>query len=678
MLKSISKNRIYTILIIGLLGIVTQESDAQQTHLLVANSKEKPGKEINLKWISNDVIYPEGVNIYRREESLPFWELLNDAPYMRGNYVIPSYAYEQDSTLSTYELLARDIQPEEVEGMTKAFLLLKSVYNNHFSAFLGIQYNDTTFKPGIEYRYMVKRIKNGREIFEAVSEPLIPGPFTPGAPPKEIRIEAKNKKVNFWWKIEDERFHSLNIYRYSNVNSSRIKINDLPIVLSKIPDTKGRLTYPEVFYTDKSVLNDTNYFYQLAGIDFFGRETAYSDPIMVSPKNRKPPPAATLDPPKVDLLNIELTWNPGIMDKVVGYHIYRTPSIHTSFERVNSELLSTLSVRYQDKLDKPGNYYYYVATVDKNGNEGKSNMVIAEILDIWPPAAPTSLTTISDTGKVTLNWSAVEDEKLMGYRIYRTIDANDESYYVLLNTDPVAETTYEDRLPFNARNQFYYVVAAVDSSLNVSDYSSPSSAILPDVVPPDAPFIKGVKPVDGAFEISWLANRDIDLLGYHLYRINLTDTLEEIKRINKELIPSGNHDYVDILVEDTYVYSYYLKAIDSVGNLSAKSNHVMARQIPVVEKSNPALKDISLKKDMVNDQIVISWHQVSKEKLKGVVVFRKEETTDLLRPVSGILKENQFIESTPKNSKRFIYVVVSYALTGEKWTSGEYPIEITE
>ncbi len=662
----------YLIFIILIIQTFTS-IDAQSTNLLVSNSKEDPGEVINIKWLSSNIIYEEGVNLYRKEEGTPFWQKVNSAPITKGQYKIPAYAFDQDSSLAGYVEMAADMTPDQLVGLGKAFMLLKTVYSNQFALYLGIQFNDSTVKKGVTYRYMLKKIKGDKELFEGISNPIIPGNFEPIAPPLDVRVEGKNKKVNIWWKVENERFHSINIYRYSNFDTIQKKLNPLPIVLAERPGPDGKIGYPDVYFVDTKVNNDTNYFYSLAGIDFFGRESKYSGFVMASPRNRTPPPAPELIKPQVKLLDVDLFWVQKDSKKVVGYYVYRTPSIYKPFERISDELLSPLSVRIHDKVDIPGNYYYYIASVDKNGNEGKSNMVMAEFLDIYPPPAPKNLKAVADSGQITLTWNSVEDDHLEGYRLYRTVNADNKAYYALMNAVPIKDTTYVDKLPFNALNKFYYVVVSLDSSLNMSEHSLPASAILPDVVPPDVPFIKKISNLDGTLDIEWLTNRDADLMGYHLFREELVDSVPQITRVNKSIIPAGKNNYVDIAVNKNVKYNYFMKAIDSVGNLSAPSELYPAILFSEDKPKEIGLKNISVTPDKNSKQVNIEWQYSNSDDIKGVVIFRRSNE-DRLRPVSGLIKERKYSDTLPKADSDYYYVLIAYSLSGEKWTSTEYLI----
>jgi fibronectin type 3 domain-containing protein len=671
------RNKIIILKNIGLLSFFFSISlYSQNTTVVTSNSLEDPGKIINIKWVSNTIIYPEGVNVYRRIEGNPIWEKLNVSPILKGKYIIPANAYKTDTTLQAYVNMAKDLTPENLIDFTKVFTLLKMVYSNQFALYIGAEFDDSTVISGNTYRYMIKRINGETELFEAISEPIECGEYLPEKAPQGVEITTKDKQVNFKWKVENNRFHSVNIYRRTAEAMNAELITPQPVVLSSRIGPDGKEGYPDPYFEDKNVEYGTVYYYSIAGIDFFGRETERSEDIMVKPMNTTPPPAPAFLESKVHLLDVALEWRTSDKKGIEGLYIYRSPSIRKPFERITSKPLSPVSIKYTDKVPEPGNYYYYVTTLDKDGNEGKSNMTMAQVLDIYPPAIPQKLTAESDSGVIRLRWQSVYDKQLAGYRIYRTVDADNPDFYNLINTQPIFDTMYIDSLPFNARNRFIYRVVSVDSSYNMSEYSNIASAKLPDVTPPDVPFIKEIKNLDGAADISWLPNLEPDLYGYNIFREELIDSVPEVIKLNKEVIPSGKTSFTDINMEKDTEYSYYLKAVDSVGHSSGPSNkyrfiiYTETTIIPV------ELKEISVRLNSKNNTSEISWQIPQGKALKGVVVFRKADDESEFKPVSGLIKENSFIDDLHNIKIGCVYQLVAYCNTGDKWTSGLYELKL--
>ena len=159
-----------------------------------------------------------------------------------------------------------------------------------------------------------------------------------------------------------------------------------------------------------------------------------------------------------------------------------------------------------------------------------------EVLDIYPPEKPVNLKAIADIGCIKLSWDNNTDADLLGYRMYRMINRNNAINFVLLNTDPIKDNFYIDSLPKNAKNNFIYKIAAVDSSFNNSNYSNITTAKMPDILPPVKPYIKNVYYDNRFIVVDWIKNVEPDLAGYNIYRKEKADTLEVMTKINAELI----------------------------------------------------------------------------------------------------------------------------------------------
>jgi pectate lyase len=85
--------------------------------------------------------------------------------------------------------------------------------------------------------------------------------------------------------------------------------------------------------------------------------------------------------------------------------------------------------------------------------------------DTTPPAAPTSLSGNQNNNDVVLNWADNSEPDLAGYNVYRSQTSG--SGYIRLNSSLVIVSAYTD-----VNGGGYYVVTAVDTSLNESEYSN--------------------------------------------------------------------------------------------------------------------------------------------------------------------------------------------------------------
>jgi fibronectin type 3 domain-containing protein len=76
---------------------------------------------------------------------------------------------------------------------------------------------------------------------------------------------------------------------------------------------------------------------------------------------------------------------------------------------------------------------------------------------------------------VTLNWTA-STSTVAGYNVYRGTTSGGP--YSILNSGPIAGTTYADSTVASGQT-YYYVTTAVDGSNDQSAYSNEAQAIVP-------------------------------------------------------------------------------------------------------------------------------------------------------------------------------------------------------
>jgi glucuronoarabinoxylan endo-1,4-beta-xylanase len=94
-------------------------------------------------------------------------------------------------------------------------------------------------------------------------------------------------------------------------------------------------------------------------------------------------------------------------------------------------------------------------------------------VDTTPPAPPMNLSATPGPGVVTLDWNDNNESDLAGYNIYRSTTSG--SGYTRQNTSLLAGSSFADYNVVGG-TPYYYVVTAVDTSLNESNNSSQVSA----------------------------------------------------------------------------------------------------------------------------------------------------------------------------------------------------------
>lgn len=204
-------------------------------------------------------------------------------------------------------------------------------------------------------------------------------------------------------------------------------------------------------------------------------------------------------------------------------------------------------------------YTVAVRARDAAGNWGAASSNSFTTPDTAAPSVPAGLTASAPTSnRVNLAWSASTDNiGVAGYNIYRNgsfINTSSTSSYP--DTGVVGTTSYS------------YQVSAFDAAGNVSGLSAAVGVTTPDTIAPSNPSGLSAAPAGYTqINLSWSGSTDTGgsgLAGYRIYRNG------------SYLGQVGSPSHADTSVADGTTYSYYVVAVDGVGNVSGASNSASA------------------------------------------------------------------------------------------------------
>jgi uncharacterized protein len=631
--------------------------NAQQSKVLVQNAKlSSPAFSIvEVKWYSQDFVYPQGVNVYRRKSDQANWVKLNTAPIMMSKKATPAMI-KQDSDIQTFLDMANDLAKVKINGFALLTLFGKSFQSNLFSKLLGIQFDDDKVDWSSSYQYKIAKMDKGNEAEIGVSDLIVVGAYVSVKPVEGFTAKLEKKEVKLNWTPDANLFYGFNIYRSSSLDTATKKLNTKPIVLS---EAIGNSSPTDALYVDKNIIEGTTYFYFVRGLDFFGGESQATKSIDIKIGDLTAPIAPQQIEAKVARnLQVRVTWQLSQDKDTKSYALYRSKKSDGPYTKVNTMPLLTDSV-YMDNVTTSGFYYYYVSSVDAVGNEGASEKTLVEVKDIIPPSIPQGVAAKSDTGKIVLSWNRNRDHDLMGYYVYRSIKKEETASFVLVNVNPLKDTTYLQILPKNATNTFSFKVVATDSAYNKSEASEIVSAKMPDVIPPLKPIIRNIQVKNDSVFISWAANLEVDLAGYNLVR---TGAVGHPTKINKQLINALSTAFVDT-VKLTGRYQYQLTAIDKSGNESILSDPF---PVDVQETFNFKFAKVNATFNKRAKTTSIVWLGTRNAKhLQGFVVFRKNEDQSRWEPISILNTNNSYLDKILVNKRTQVYQVRAYSTFGD-------------
>lgn len=635
-------------------------------------------KGMFLRWSQPELTSSPQLHIYRQEEGSAEWKRITETPWGYGRVKISPAERKADPELDALmEITAKVKSGTEKAGLMKGFALYRSITNPQFGMHLGVLYNDSTAEAGKRYRYEVRELKGQAERpFAAASTYQTAGDYQQARSAEGIRHEAGDQIARITW-TPDEYYVSYNLYFTTTKGAQKTLMNQDPIMQTKTANEVGAMVYPEWLFVKDKLVNGTTYYFELSRVDIFGNESRRSAEFEVTPRDQKPPKA----PRDLALSHtgpeVTLKWEAENEADLAGFYIYRANvSGDTSLNLVNRRPLAAADRSFKDIVpDLNTVYVYIVEAADQSDNRQRSKVAYIQVYDLAPPKTPQGLTARADTGTVYLSWSANTENDLKGYKVYRGLEGQTEDKYVCLTSKAVTGTTYTDVLPKRARNKFSYRITAVDTVFNESAKTEVVAAQMPDIVPPQAPFLTGIKAEGKTITMQWMPGLESDLWGYRVERaLHDADTAQWVSVTPNPLAKTAI-SFTDRAVVPGVHYYYRVQALDISRNTSPHSNVYMGFVADVKMAAAPQGLVGSLASSAKG--VELRWDIAKSSDLKGCMVFRKEGDAEFL-PISGLLQENRFTDPAPRKGKTCYYVVRAFDHQGNAAASNVIPFTIPQ
>ncbi|WP_157638157.1 fibronectin type III domain-containing protein [Flexithrix dorotheae] len=654
--------------IIYILWMISFGGYAQTGQAVIVNAGDDSTiVHTKIKWYSESIYYEHGVNIYRTEDEGKTWQICNEKPIVKGSQIAPE-ALSTDDQLRVLTEITNKKRGTELEGLVKLSVLIQSILSEKFALYLGLQFNDTTVERGKTYQYRIMQLMPDRkETLISTTKPIVVDSWEKDSPPSDIVLTADEKEVSFTWKIEENRFFAVNVYRGLTPQGPKEKLNSRPIMVTSSEDEQGNLSLPEAFFVDDNLQSGKNYYYQLSSIDYFGHESALTEEYHVTTIDKTPPPAPKLGKIKGDKSN-GLQWKQKKTDDLAGFNIFRSLVTDTVYHKMNSVPIEPNTKNWQISSKTPGSYWYFVEAVDSSGNTSESDQILVTISDEIAPIAPANLKASIQPGEVSLTWSGNQEPDLLGYLVFRALDKGaDYSFYPMF-VKPQTNTFYKETFADGNKEKYVYKIVALDTSFNQSPFSEEINVQLPDVKAPDAPFIKDVYSLKDFITVEWHSLTVDDLNEYSLYRSENEGEFIKITTLRPELTA-----YTDKDIKPGGKYRYYLMATDNAGN-SSEPSAILSAQTLVKETISIELRGKYHKKQK---EIEMKWKVNNPDAIKGFIVYQAVGK-EPFKPVTGLAGNMLYNDNQLDVGSNYRYQVRAYDHHGNSFKSENFEIEINE
>jgi fibronectin type 3 domain-containing protein len=204
------------------------------------------------------------------------------------------------------------------------------------------------------------------------------------------------------------------------------------------------------------------------------------------------PPALVTTGKEISESAISITWTPPTANidgstpvNLLGYNVYRIDegNSESGDTPLNSSLVA--GTQFADQNFTFGETYRYFVRSVSLGTGGaqveslNSNSLSVTPLDVYAPAAPTSITIAAAPGRLSLFFPANTEADVAGYSIYRSSDPDlSKDRWTKITTTLLERTTFQDE-NVESGKRYYYYLTATDRAGNVS----PPSEVVSEVVP---------------------------------------------------------------------------------------------------------------------------------------------------------------------------------------------------
>lgn len=172
----------------------------------------------------------------------------------------------------------------------------------------------------------------------------------------------------------------------------------------------------------RGLVNGTAYAFAVSAVDTSDNESAMSTAVPATPvaPDRTPPPVPAGVTATGGDAQVTVGWDQVTSPDLAGYTLYQREAPN-GFWVVSTDLAAAVTSARVIGLANGTTYEFAVTTSDRSGNESvMSAAVTATPLapPPPPPPAPTDLVATAGDGQVSLDWAAVTDPAVVGYRVY--------------------------------------------------------------------------------------------------------------------------------------------------------------------------------------------------------------------------------------------------------------------
>lgn len=563
-----------------------------------------------------------------KPEPVEKWEKLIDE---NDNAAIVAQAiYGESFTVGGADNIESIVNISEENEQRFTFALFSADKDFEIAKKAGLGFEDKTVKQNEKYAYRISSNVPQKEmnivyggVFVGLKD------YEPLPKPMDFTAHFTDSSTMLSWnfKILSHVYGSYFVERSTDKKNFK-RITDKPYTSLSQQNTNNK----QIFYVD-SISNNIQYSYRIQGISPFGELGPYSEVVSGKAKSiLKYVPHLTVKEFKDDT-TVNLIWEfpEEGNNEISGFELNRSDQDDANYKTVVKNISPKSRNVVYDKLSSTN--YFTLTAIGKNGSNRVSFPMLVQPVDSIPPAKPIGLKGVIDSlGVVKLTWDKNKEKDLLGYRIYKANNPDEE--YSQLTISPNETNAFEDKVVIKTLNsKVYYKVIAVDYRYNMSAFSDPLILKKPDVIPPASPAFTKYDIKDGLIFLEWANSSSEDVAVHQLYRKEngQQDWSLIFETKNKE------EKFQDKNVKDGTAYKYAIFAKDEsslISNPSPELNLFVPKYSVM-----PAIKGFFAQANKTTNTIDLSW-EYSNAEVESFEIYKAsdKDALQLIQIVTGKTK----------------------------------------
>ena len=419
----------------------------------------------------------------------------------------------------------RAINSQEAKKINEKPIFLTRIENeNGIEIWPKIKYSDEDLKLGNKYTYQIEVLDYFGNPGQ-LSEPWIIDfkDIVPPQPTKGLfaKINDKSMEIDLSWKKNKAKdLFGYKVYYSKQNDSNGIELNTNPLDADSL----------NFIYT---VNEPGKYNTWVEASDSTGN-VSKSDLYSFTILDKQPPEIPNNLQFELQAKGkVKLSWQSKKGGDFMTYRVYRKES------KAHHYVLMTVndfdSTFFMDQIDLSvkNTFKYYVMAIDTLFNKSeKSDIIEVKLPDVTPPGKPFLKNASILDDNVNIVWRENKDDDLAGYNVYFC----NEKDTIKINSTLIIGKQFLDSKTHN-ESVLHYVITAVDSSGNISEYSNPFLLKKAYKSMADGNFSKlkvKSKKTSKEVSISWKFKEGNQSMGFIVYRAENDGKFKPISGMIKE------------------------------------------------------------------------------------------------------------------------------------------------